>query len=119
MERLKSGVPSQLQESVVGVWDFSRDISATTVTDVSPNRLHGETVNMPARGMKGYNWGGESMDWKQAPEQYGAIHFHDDDVYDAGWEVDFFADRSSESQERPVPPPGCVREARRIIFPLS
>ncbi len=89
MERLKSGVPAHLQESVVGAWDFSQDIRATTVTDVSPNRLHGETVNMPARGMKGYNWSGQSMDWKQAPEQYGAIHFHDDDVYDAGWEVDF------------------------------
>ena len=28
-------------------------------------------------------------DWKQAPDQYGAIHFHDDDLYDAGWAVDF------------------------------
>ena len=89
MERLKSGVPVHLQQSVVGAWDFSRDISATAVTDSSPNRLHGETVNMPARGMKGYNWSGESMDWKQAPQHYGAIHFHDDDIYDAGWEVDF------------------------------
>src|SRR4029077_17879569 len=23
------------------------------------------------------------------PEDYGAIHFHDDDLDDAGWEVDF------------------------------
>ena len=29
------------------------------------------------------------MDWKQDPNQWGAIHFHDDDVYDAGWEIDF------------------------------
>ena len=90
MEMLKSGViPAGLHDVVLGVWDFSRDISATTVSDISPNRLHGETVNMPARGMKGYNWNGEVMDWKHAPEQYGAIHFHDDDLYDAGWEVDF------------------------------
>ena len=89
MERIKSGVPASLQDSLVGAWDFSQDISSTTVTDVSPNRLHGETVNMPARGMKGHNWSGESMDWQQAPAHYGAIHFHDDDVYDAGWEVDF------------------------------
>jgi N,N-dimethylformamidase len=46
-------------------------------------------VNLPARGMKGYNWTGEVMNWREAPEQYGAIHFHDDDLYDAGWEVDF------------------------------
>ena len=54
-----------------------------------PNQLHGQTVNMPARGMKGYNWTGRTMNWQDAPEQYGAIHFHDDDVYDAGWEADF------------------------------
>jgi N,N-dimethylformamidase len=59
------------------------------VTDTSPNLLHGEVVNLPARGMKGYNWTGEVMNWQQAPEQYGAIHFHDDDLYDASWHVDF------------------------------
>ena len=39
--------------------------------------------------MKGHNWTGEEMSWRHAPEQYGAIHFHDDDIYDAGWDVDF------------------------------
>ena len=29
------------------------------------------------------------MDWKEDPIQWGAIHFHDDDVYDAGWQTDF------------------------------
>ena len=29
------------------------------------------------------------MSWRHAPEQYGAIHFHDDDIYDCGWETDF------------------------------
>ena len=29
------------------------------------------------------------MCWRHKPEQYGAIHFHDDDLYDSGWEVDF------------------------------
>ena len=38
--------------------------------------------------MTGWNWNGEEMCWRHAPDQYGAIHFHDDDVYDAGWEVD-------------------------------
>ncbi len=90
MEMLKRGpVPTQLSSAVVGSWDFSRDISSLRVTDTSPNLLHGAVVNMPARGMKGYNWTGEVMNWQEAPEQYGAIHFHDDDLYDAGWEVDF------------------------------
>jgi len=90
MEMLKSGpVPTPLRNAIVGSWDFSRDISSIRVSDTSPNLLHGEVVNLPARGMKGYNWTGEAMNWQDAPEQYGAIHFHDDDLYDAGWEVDF------------------------------
>ncbi len=90
MEMLKSGpVPTSLRNVVVGSWDFAQDISSFKVTDTSFNLLHGEVVNMPARGMKGYNWTGEVMNWREAPEQYGAIHFHDDDIYDAGWDVDF------------------------------
>jgi N,N-dimethylformamidase len=29
------------------------------------------------------------MSWTAAPHEYGAIHFHDDDIYDAGWDSDF------------------------------
>ena len=29
------------------------------------------------------------MCWRHKPEHYGAIHFHDDDIYDFGWETDF------------------------------
>ena len=39
--------------------------------------------------MTGWNWDGTEMCWRHAPAQYGAIHFHDDDIYDAGWQVDF------------------------------
>ena len=39
--------------------------------------------------MKGWNWDGSEMNWRQKPEHYGAIHFHDDDIYDAAWQADF------------------------------
>ena len=39
--------------------------------------------------MTGWNFSGEEMCWRHARHEYGAIHFHDDDLYDAGWEVDF------------------------------
>ncbi len=74
---------------VVGAWDFSVDMSSQLAFDRSPNRLHGHIVNFPARAMTGWNWTGEIMDWKQDPSQWGAIHFHDDDLYDAGWDADF------------------------------
>ncbi len=81
--------PFHLDSAVVGAWEFAGGIPAQTITDISHNRLHGETVNMPTRGMKGHNWDGSEWRWSAAPEQYGAIHFHDDDLYDAGWEPDF------------------------------
>ena len=74
---------------LVAAWDFSREISGTRAVDVGPNGLHGELVNLPARAMMGSNWTGEEMCWRHAPEQYGAIHFHDDDLYDCGWATDF------------------------------
>ena len=82
-------VPFDLVSSTVAAWDFAREMSGERIVDTSPNRLHGETVNLPARAMKGHNWTGEEMCWRHKPEHYGAIHFHDDDLYDSGWEVDF------------------------------
>jgi N,N-dimethylformamidase len=76
-------------EGIVGAWDFAKDMTTTRIRDLSPNRLDGEIVNLPARAMKGWNWAGEEMSWQRAPEQYGAIHFHDDDIYDCGWQSDF------------------------------
>ncbi len=90
MEQVRGDqIPVALQSSMLGVWNFSKCISSETIWDDSPNRLHGETFNLPARAMTGHNWTGEEMAWTHKPEQYGAIHFHDDDLHDAGWEVDF------------------------------
>jgi len=82
-------IPETLESDILGWWDFSRDISSTRVSDLSANRLHGETVNLPTRGMRGFNWTGTEHCWRHAPDEYGAIHFHDDDLYDAGWHADF------------------------------
>jgi N,N-dimethylformamidase len=82
-------LPDQLDVELIAAWDFSRDIGSCTLTDVGPGALHGTTVNLPSRGCKGYNWNGTEQNWSHAPEQYGAIHFHQDDLYDAGWDADF------------------------------
>ncbi len=70
-------------------WDFSQGISTTEVRDVGPAALHGELINLPARGMTGALWDGSEMCWRHAPEHYGAIHFHEDDIVDFGWDTDF------------------------------
>jgi N,N-dimethylformamidase len=73
----------------VAVWDFARDMTSTYARDLTPRQLDGQLVNLPARAMTGWNWTGAQMNWQLAPEQYGAIHFHDDDIYDCGWLTDF------------------------------
>lgn len=40
----------------------------------------------PTRGVKGRRWDASEFCWTKSPEHYGAIHFHDDDVYDFKWE---------------------------------
>ncbi len=77
------------EPALVAAWDFARQTPTTRVVDVGPNQHHGQTVNLPARAMKGWNWSGREMCWRHASEEYGGIHFHDDDLYDAGWSADF------------------------------
>ena len=76
-------------ERLLALWDFAQDMSRPRIVNIGPHGLHGEVVNLPARAMTGANWDGTEMCWRHVPEQYGAIHFHEDDLYDCGWETDF------------------------------
>ncbi len=46
-------------------------------------------MNSPKRGVKGHDWTGREIDFKRAPAEYAAIYFHEDDMDDAKWNVDF------------------------------
>jgi N,N-dimethylformamidase beta subunit-like, C-terminal/Concanavalin A-like lectin/glucanases superfamily len=82
-------MPAAVRDSLVLAFDFSREIPSTRAIDAGPFGLHGDVANLPARAMKGWNWTGEEQCWWRKLEHYGAIHFHDDDLYDAGWASDF------------------------------
>ena len=73
---------------VLAQWRFEHDMSTDRARDVSGNDRHGLLLNMPARAMTGHNWTGEELCAAHRPAEYGAIHFHTDDLVDAGWEVD-------------------------------
>ena len=73
----------------IASWDFARDIETHVISDVSPHALHGHTVNLPTRAMTGHNWDTSETDYRRARHQYGAIHFHDDDLDDAQWDTAF------------------------------
>jgi N,N-dimethylformamidase len=90
LEALARGAPpSSLGQSLVAAWDFSRDPATTRITDLAAGALHGETVQTPARAMTGHTWTGRETNYTRVPDEYGAIHFHDDDLTDAEWEADF------------------------------
>lgn len=76
-------------DDVVAAWDFSQGMSNLEVIDAGRRGIHGKLVNLPARAMTGSNWSGEEMSWRHRPQEYGAIHFHDDDIDDCKWETDF------------------------------
>ncbi|SFO87303.1 LamG domain-containing protein [Actinomadura madurae] len=82
-------------DGLVAAWNFQHEITPNgieqtrQITDVSSNRLDGRTVNLPTRAVTGYNWEAREQNFVHAPEQYGAIHFHDDDLDDARWRADF------------------------------
>jgi len=88
-ERRGVGPSAELGSVMVAAWDFSLEIPSRSIVDCGPYRLDGELVGLPARGMTGHNWSGTQLSWSADHRDYGAIHFHDDDVDDARWTVDF------------------------------
>ena len=70
-------------------WDFSRGIDTQTATDIGPQACHATLINTPTRAMVGTRWSGTEQCWRHAPRDYGAIHFHSDDLSDCNWQADF------------------------------
>ena len=79
----------QEPDGAVARWDFAQDIAGSRIVDVGPNAVHGRLVNTPARGMTGAEWSGREMCFRHAPTEYGAIHFHEDDMDDCNWPTAF------------------------------
>ena len=73
----------------VARWDFAQEVAGSRIVDVGPNAIHGRLVNTPARGMTGAEWSGREMCFRHAPTEYGAIHFHEDDIDDCNWPTTF------------------------------
>ena len=69
--------------TTVAAWPF-RPGSSADVPDEAGGPA-GRLVNLPARAVTGPDWTGDIHDWRADPERWDAIHFHADDLYDAGW----------------------------------
>lgn len=74
--------------TLAGAWDMSVTLDSLCVIDRSPMAAHGTCVNMPTRAVTGHRWAGQTLTPEEDPSLFGAIHFHDDDLADAGWSHD-------------------------------
>jgi N,N-dimethylformamidase len=81
--------PAGAPEADGGCWDFAREPGSTTLVDTSPLARHGQVVNSPTRAVTGAAFSGRERCFRLAPADYDAIHFHRDDLDDAGWDVAF------------------------------
>lgn len=73
------------RDGLVAAYDFGRAISGTTVHDRSGSERHGVLHQAPQRGVTGSRWDGTIGDFRICGQHYAAVHFHDDDLEDAGW----------------------------------
>ncbi len=77
-----------LGASLIAGWSFSERAGAK-IRDEGPSGAHGIAVNRPASAVTGPGWDGSEVDFRAVPEQYDALHFHDDDLDDARWAASF------------------------------
>lgn len=82
---LAGAAPGTAGATCIGDWDFARDMHTSRITDTGPHGHHGSLVNTPTRAVCGAGWTGQEHCFRHAPDQYGAVHFHDDDLDDCCW----------------------------------
>ena len=74
---------------IIAQWDFGLAIDSQTIVDIGQQHRHGALVNAPTRAVVGARWSGTEHCWRHAPSDYAAIHFHDGDLDDCGWQSSF------------------------------
>ena len=70
---------------VVNEWQLETAMEQAVIPPaVGESDLH--LMQLPARGVTGPHWTGDHQRWTDQPNEWNAIHFHHDDLYDAGWQ---------------------------------
>lgn len=88
LQRLANADPAVVPQAIAR-WDFVARAATVEVPDTSGNGFHGTTVNRPGRLMAGHNFSGRTSNPLEQPDEFNAVHFHEDDLADAGWKPAF------------------------------
>ena len=66
-------------------WDLSLAMDTPDIIDASGHGRHGVLHQLPTRAVTGPHWDGSTQRWTDNPSMWDAVHFHKEDLYDAGW----------------------------------
>ncbi|KAL9183994.1 hypothetical protein ACHAXT_002080 [Thalassiosira profunda] len=91
LEDPRISIGAEGDEQTLIRWDTAQHMSEWTIPSADDSTIQGNPLilhNHPTRAVRGRRWDGTEMDWRHKPSHYGGIHFHDDDLFDAGWECD-------------------------------
>ena len=81
--------PREVDLPLIAEWDFARGVDTQVLPGVGREARDGLLYNLPTRGVTGASWSGDEPCWRHAPQDYGAIHFHEDDFGSCAWEESF------------------------------
>lgn len=80
------GVAATVAAEALAHWDFVAEAHTARVPDRSGHARHAHTINRPLRLVPGHAFTGDTITPHEAPAQFNAVHLHDDDLADSGWE---------------------------------
>jgi N,N-dimethylformamidase len=72
------------------------NLGGTRVPASGTSPRDGVVRGTPLAGVTGHCWDGSEVDFRIAPRQYEAMHFHADDLDDSGWEPSLAIDISAD-----------------------
>ena len=77
--------PTVVADDQTYEWAFDHNMDGSVVQPLVGD-IDLELNQLPARGVTGPTWTGQNQRWSDNPAEWSAIHFHHDDLYDAGWD---------------------------------
>lgn len=86
LKRLHAGEPTEAPVRLC--WDMTSDFTVQELKPTPSTVAIGRMFNHVERGVTGYNWDGSAESFLHAPNQYGALQFHEDRMIESGWGYD-------------------------------
>ena len=71
--------------SVINEWQLETDMEKAVIPP-TVGECDLQLKQLPTRGVTGPHWTGDHQRWSDQPSEWNAIHFHHDDLYNAGWQ---------------------------------